>query len=98
MKTEKPKLKNRIFYGAVHDANFKDGKFTEKAFKNIDNLAKTGVSFMSTGGAILGDIDKTSVHGTPVMRIDKDEYIEEFKKISDHAHMNNLYIVLQWGA
>lgn len=91
-------LKNRLFYGAVHDSNFKDGKFSEKAFKNIENLANTGVSFIITGGAIVGDIDKTLIKGTPLLRIDKEEYLEEFKKLSSHSHKHNLYIILQLGS
>ena len=91
-------LKNRLFYGAVHDSNFKDGKFSEKAFKNIERLANLGVSFFVTGGAIVGDIDKTLINGMPLLRIDKDEYLEEFKKLSNHAHKHNLYIILQLGS
>ena len=91
------KLKNRFFYGAEHDAAFSNGKFTEKAFKKIESIAQKDVSFFITGGAIVGDIDKTRIGGKELLRLDKDDFIEEHKKFVDHAHNNNLYIIVQLG-
>ena len=84
------KLKNRIFLGAEFDDSFKDGKFSEKGLKKYENLAKNGVSLMITGAALVGDY-----FPSPLLRIDRDEYISEFKKLVDIVHKHNTYILLQ---
>lgn len=88
-------LKNRLFYGAEFDQSFVDGKFTDKAIKKIESLAERGFSFMITGGSIISEIKKGIVMGKELPRLDKDEYIEEHKKLVEAAHKNNLYIISQ---
>ena len=50
---------------------------------------------MITGGSIISDIKKGIVMGKELPRIDKDEYIEEHKKLVEAAHKKNIYIISQ---
>ena len=75
------KLKNRIFRGSVIDCSFKNGKITEEGYKLYETLAKNEVGTIFTGTAVVSDYN--AFDDNPEFRIDKDEYIEEYKKLTD---------------
>ena len=87
------KLKNRIFFGAVFDDSFHDGKMSPKILKRIETLVKNDVGLIVTGAALVGDY--STLLGKECLRIDDDKYIDEFKKLSDVAHEYNTTILLQ---
>ena len=87
------KLKNRIFRGSVIDCSFKNGKITEEGYKLYETLAKNEVGTIFTGTAVVSDYN--AFDDNPEFRIDKDEYIEEYKKLTDLVHKNNANIFIQ---
>ena len=87
------KLKNRIFRAAVGDTTFKNGKITEEGFKLYDQLSKNEVGTIFTGYTTVSDYNQ--VDNFPVFRLDKDEYIPEFKKLVDMVHKNGANIFMQ---
>ena len=87
------KLKNRIFRGAVGDQTFINGKISEEGFKLYDNLSKNGVGTIFTGYTIVSDYYQRDNGRT--FRLDKDEYIPEFKKLVDLVHKNGANILTQ---
>ena len=89
------KLKNRVFFGAVFDDSFKNGKFTEKGLKKFETLAKNDISLIVTGAAIVGYFSPSPIKGKESPRIDSDEYIEEFRKMPEIVHKYNTYILMQ---
>ena len=73
------KLKNRVFFGAIiHD------------LEKIEKIAQNDVALIITDGAIVGDLPPNE----KVFRVDKDEYIEELKKLPETVHKYNSYILL----
>ena len=87
------KLKDRLFRGAVGDNTFINGKLTEEAFKLYDQLSKNEVTNIFTGLTIVSDYyqsDKVNL-----FRLDKDEYIPEFKKLVDLVHKNGANLFMQ---
>ena len=87
------KLKNRIFRAAVGDTTFKNGKITEEGFKLYDQLSKNEVGTIFTGYTTVSDYNQ--VDNFPSFRLDKDEYIPEFKKLVDMVHKNGANIFMQ---
>ena len=91
------KLKSRIFFGPIFDDSFKDGKISEKGIKKYETMAKNNVALIVTEGMMVGDSDSSTFPpmGIKILRIDKDEYIEEYKQLSDAVHKYNTYIIMQ---
>ena len=87
------KLKNRFFRGAVGDTYFKNGKINEEGFKLYDQLSKNEVGTIFTGYTTVCDYDQ--IEGMGVFRLDKDEYIPEYKKLVDMVHKNGANIFMQ---
>ena len=58
-------------------------------------MAKNNVALIVTEGMMVGDSSLFPPTGKEIFRIDKDEYIEEYKKLSDIAHKYNTYIFMQ---
>ena len=87
------KLKNRIFRGAVGDTTFINGKISEEGFKLYDQLSKNEVGTIFTGYNIVADYLQNDKGHT--FRLDKDEYIPEFKKLVDLVHKNGANIFTQ---
>ena len=88
-------LKSRIFFGPIFDNSFKDGKVSEKGIKKYETMAKNNVALIVTEGMMVGDSSLFPPTGKEIFRIDKDEYIEEYKKLSDIAHKYNTHIFMQ---
>ena len=87
------KLKNRIFRGSVGDTSFKDGKLTEEGFKLYDQFSKNEVGTIFTGYTAVSDYNQfDNVH---MFRLDKDEYIPEYKKLVNLVHKNGANIIMQ---
>ena len=87
------KLKNRIFRASVGDSSFKDGKIAEQGYKLYDELSKNEVGTIFTGYTTVSDYNK--LPNINVFRIDKDEYISEFKKLVDIVHKNGANFFMQ---
>ena len=87
------KLKNRIFRAAIGDTSFKNGKITQEGFKLYDQLSKNEVGTIFTGYTTVSDYNQFD--NFPVFRLDKDEYIPEFKKLVDIVHKNGANIFMQ---
>ena len=87
------KIKNRFFRGAVGDNTFINGKLTEEAFKLYDQLSKNEVVNIFTGLTIVSDYYQ--LPGFYPFRLDKDEYIPEFKKLVDLVHKNSANFFMQ---
>ena len=87
------KLKNRFFRGSVGDVSFKNGKITEEGFKLYDELSKNEVGTIFTGYTTVSDYNQFP--GVDVFRLDKDEYIPEFKKLVDMVHKNGANFFMQ---
>ena len=87
------KLKNRIFRGSVGDLSFKNGKINEEGFKLYDQLSKNEVGTIFTGYTTVSDYDQFP--NVNVFRLDKDEYIPEYKKLVDLVHKNGANIFMQ---
>ena len=91
---KKMKLKNRLFRGSVGDYCFlKNGHITEEGLKLYEKLSDDGVGTIITGCMSVGDYDQ--MENLNIFRIDKDEYIEEFKKLTSLVHKNNANILMQ---
>ena len=87
------KLKDRFFRGAVGDNSFVNGKLTEEGFKLYDQLSKNEVTNIFTGLTIVSDYYQ--LEGFYPFRLDKDEYIQEFKKLVDLVHKNGANFFMQ---
>ena len=86
-------LKNRLIRGAVGDyCLFKEGHITDEALKLYEQLSDDGLSLIYTGATI---INSDSMNPFNIFRFDKDEYIEEFKKLTKIIHKNKAYIIMQ---
>ena len=92
-KIKKLHLKNRLIRGAVGDyCLFKEGHITDEALKLYEQLSDDGVSLIYTGATI---INSDSMNPFNIFRFDKDEYIEEYKKLTKIVHKNKAYIIMQ---
>ena len=87
------KLKNRIFRGAVGDQSFINGKISEEGFKLYDRLSKNEIGTIFTGYTMVSDYLQNDNYHT--FRLDKDEYIPEFKKLVDLVHKNGANFFMQ---
>lgn len=87
------KLKNRIFRGSIGELTMQNGKISDEGFKLYDQLSKGEVGTIFTGSAAISDYDNYGEF--KVFRIDKDEYIPEFKKLVDMVHKNGANIMMQ---
>ena len=87
------KLKNRIFKGSVIDCSFIDCHITEEGLKIYENLAKNEIGTIFTGTAVVSDYN--AFQDNPEFRMDKDEYIEEYKKLTSLVHKYNTNIMIQ---
>jgi 2,4-dienoyl-CoA reductase-like NADH-dependent reductase (Old Yellow Enzyme family) len=87
------KLKNRIFKGSVIDCSFIDGHIIEEGLKIYENLAKNEIGTIFTGTAVVSDYN--AFQDNPEFRMDKDEYIEEYKKLTSLVHKYNTNIMIQ---
>ena len=87
------KLKNRIFKGSVIDCSFIDGHITEEGLKIYEELAKNEIGTIFTGTAVVSDYN--AFQDNPEFRMDKDEYIEEYKKLTSLVHKYNTNIMIQ---
>ena len=87
------KLKNRIFKGSVIDCSFIDGHITEEGLKIYENLAKNEIGTIFTGTAVVSDYN--AFQDNPEFRMDKDEYIEEYNKLTSLVHKYNTNIMIQ---
>ena len=87
------KLKNRIFRGSVGDTSFINGKITEEGFKLYDQFSKNEVGTIFTGYNAVSDYNQFD--NINMFRLDKDEYIPEYKKLVDLVHKNGANIITQ---
>ena len=87
------KLKNRIFRAAVGDTSFHNGKITEEGFQLYDQLSKNEIGTLFTGYTAISDYNAFPDDG--MFRLDKDEYIPEFKKLVDLVHKNGANFIVQ---
>ena len=70
-----------------------NGKLTEEGFKLYDKLSKNEVTNIFTGLTIVSDYYQ--LEGFYPFRLDKDEYIPEFKKLVDLVHKNGANLFMQ---
>jgi len=87
------KLKNRIFRAAIGDTCFNDGQISEKGFQLYDQLSKNEVGTIFTGYTTVSDYGQ--IDGLNNFRMDKDEYIPEYKKLVEMVHKNGANIIMQ---
>jgi 2,4-dienoyl-CoA reductase-like NADH-dependent reductase (Old Yellow Enzyme family) len=92
-KIKKMKLKNRIFRSSVIDNSLINGHLTEECLKLYEELSKNEVGTILTGAVTVTDYNQ--LDNFNVMRIDKDEYINEYKKLVDIVHKNGANILMQ---
>ena len=85
-------MKNRVFFGAVFDDSFKNGKFTQKGLKNFETLAKNDISLIVTGATIVGDFSPSPIKGKESPRIDSDEYFEEFYCLKLYINIIHIFL------
>ena len=86
-------LKNRIIKGAVGDYCFlKDNQLTNEALYYYDQLSKNEISLIYTGATI---INPEASNLFNIFKIDNDEYINEYKKITKIVHKNKGNIIMQ---
>ena len=85
------KLKNRVFKGPIADCDLmENGKISEKGLKKYEELSKLEIGTIITGGMLL------EPHKIiPVPSLEKDEYIEELKKLPEVVHKNGVNIIAQ---
>ena len=85
------KLKNRVFKGSIADCDLmENGKILEKGLKKYEELSKLEIGTIITGGMLL------EPHKIiPVPSLEKDEYIEELKKLPEVVHKNGVNIIAQ---
>ena len=88
-------LKNRFFRGAVGENGLINGKIPEEIFKLYDQLSKNEVVNIMTGLTMVSDYNPLPDNNQ--FRIDKDEYIPEYKKLVDMVHRNGANFFTQLG-
>ena len=89
------KLRNRVFRAPVIDCEswVNDNKLTDVFYRRYDELSKNEVGIIIIGQMLISD-DKEYEN---MVRINKDEYIEDFKKLTDLVHENGANIFAQLG-
>ena len=88
-------LKSRIIFGPIYDNSFKDGKMSEKWIQKFETMAKNNVALIITEGMMVGDAALFPPTGRKILRIDSDDYIEEYKQLTDRVHKLNTSIIMQ---
>ena len=85
------KMKNRVFKGAIVDyESWENDKLTEKYYQRYEKLSKAEIGTIITGCILVEPNDDFLIP-----RIDKDEYIPGFKKLTDMFHKNGVNIIAQ---
>ena len=85
------KLKNRVFKGSIPDCDLmENGKILEKGLKKYEELSKLEIGTIITGGMLLEPFNDISIPS-----LEKDEYIEELKKLPEIVHKNGVNIIAQ---
>ncbi len=93
-KVKNVKIKNRLIRGSVGDyCFFRDGHITNEAYEFYDKLSDEGVGIVFVGYTTISDYDQYD--DTNIFRLDKDEYIEEYKKLASVIHKNDRTAILQ---
>ena len=93
-KVKNVKIKNRLIRGSVGDyCFFRDGHITNEAYDFYDKLSDEGVGIVFVGYTTISDYDQYD--DTNIFRLDKDEYIEDFKKLASVIHKNDRTAILQ---
>ena len=87
------KLKNRVIRSSIIDVSLINGHLTEEYLKLYDELSKNEVGTILTGATVVTDYNQ--MDNIDVTRIDKDEYIEEYKKLTNIVHKNGANIIMQ---
>ena len=88
------KLRNRVFRAPVIDCeSWENGRLTDVFYRRYDELSKNEVGTIITGQMLISD-DKEYEN---MVRINQDEYIEDFKKLTDIVHKNGANIIAQLG-
>ena len=91
---KKLKLKNRLIRGSVGDlCGLVDGKITENSLNLYKQLSDDGVGLIITGCTNVADYYQ--LENINNFRIDKDEYIPEYQKLTSLVHKNNAKILMQ---
>jgi len=87
------KMKNRFIRSATYDG-FADerGHMTEALFQIYDNLAEGGVGTIITGLTSVTDLEQLS---PGQMGIYDDTFIDDYKKLTEVIHDNDVNIILQ---
>ena len=88
-------LKSRIIFGPIYDNSFVDGRMSEKWIQKFETMAKNNVALIITEGMMVGDVALFPPTGRKILKIDSDEYIEEYKKLTDRVHKLGSYIIMQ---
>ena len=85
------KLKNRVFKGSIADCDLMiNGKITEKGLKKYEELSKLEIGTIITGGMLIEPNKQF-----PVPTLEKDEYIQELKKLTEIVHKNGVNLIAQ---
>ena len=93
-KIKKLNIKNRLFRSSVTDNCFyENGHIKENAYKYYEELSKEGTSIIFTGAVLISDGSIFEKIG--VFKINKDDNIEEFKKLTNLVHKNKVNIIMQ---
>ena len=88
------KLNNRIIRASVGDRlSLIDGKITEESLNLYKQLSNDGVGLIITGCANVADYYQ--MDNLNNFRIDKDEYIPEYQKLTSLVHKNKAKILMQ---
>ena len=87
------KLKNRVIRSSIIDVSLINGHLTEEYLQLYDELSKNEVGTILTGATVVTDYNQ--MDNIDVTRIDKDEYIEEYKKLTNIVHKNEANIIMQ---
>ena len=88
------KLNNRIIRASIGDRlSLIDGKITEESLNLYKQLSNDGVGLIITGCANVADYYQ--IDNLNNFRIDKDEYIPEYQKLTSLVHKNKAKILMQ---
>ncbi|MCH4887215.1 NADH:flavin oxidoreductase [Acidaminobacter sp. JC074] len=87
------KLKNRFFKAAVWEGLAKDdGHMTQKLYDIYESYARGGVGTIFTGYAYISKDEKPN---PKMMGIYSDDFIKDYKKLTDMVHSYDANIVMQ---
>ncbi len=68
---------------------------SEKWIQKFETMAKNNVALIITEGMMVGDAALFPPTGRKILRIDSDDYIEEYKQLTDRVHKLNTSIIMQ---